>query len=265
MRSQKTQQDANIAGEIDVEQQEQQQALPGEDQHLLSDQQQPQQDQQAVPDSGCCSANSNSAAPGIPSALVVVLVGLVLTPFAHPAVLSGLSLGPSTPRLFVPSWQQFKSGVLKAGLAQLPLTSLNSCIAVTQLAQQLFPQRLEQDGWRWRPAPVAVSVGLMNLVGCWWGAFPCCHGSGGLAAQYKFGARSGAAPVLLGLLKASLALLFGSSLLALLQHFPGPLLGSMLLFSGLELAAAAAGKEREPRGVGCMLLTAAAIMGLGDT
>lgn len=82
--------------------------------------------------------------------------------------------------------------------------------------------------------------------------------------QYKFGARSGAAPVLLGLLKAGLALLFGSSLLALLQQFPGPLLGSMLLLSGLELAAAA-GKEREPRGVGFMLLTAAAIMGLGDT
>jgi MFS superfamily sulfate permease-like transporter len=88
----------------------------------------------------------------------------------------------------------------------------------------------------------------------------CCP----LALQYKFGARSGAAPVLLGIIKAALALLFGSSLLALLQQFPGPLLGSMLLFSGLELAAAA-GKEREPRGVGFMLLTAAAIMGLGDT
>jgi MFS superfamily sulfate permease-like transporter len=82
--------------------------------------------------------------------------------------------------------------------------------------------------------------------------------------QYKFGARSGAAPILLGLIKAGLALMFGSSLLALLQLFPGPLLGAMLLLSGLELAAAA-GKERDPRGVGFMLLTAAAIMGLGDT
>jgi hypothetical protein len=114
---------------------------------------------------------------------VLVLVGLVLIPITHPSVLSGLSLGPSIPNLFIPTWQQLKSGVLKAGLAQLPLTSLNSCIAVTQLAQQLFPQRLERDGWRWRPGPVAVSAGLMNLVGCWWGAFPCCHGSGGLAAQ----------------------------------------------------------------------------------
>lgn len=82
--------------------------------------------------------------------------------------------------------------------------------------------------------------------------------------QYKFGARSGAAPVLLGLLKITLALLFGSSLLQLLQHFPGPLLGAMLLMSGLELAAAAR-KEVDARGYGFMLLTAAAIIGLGDT
>jgi hypothetical protein len=156
-----------------VDQQQQQQCAEQE-------QHQQQRDQQEVPDNSCC---GSSAATGVPSALLVVLVGLVLTPIAHPSVLSRLSLGPSIPRLFIPTWQQFKSGVLKAGLAQLPLTSLNSCIAVTQLAQQLFPQRLERDGWRWRPGPVAVSVGLMNLVGCWWGAFPCCHGSGGLAAQ----------------------------------------------------------------------------------
>ena len=43
--------------------------------------------------------------------------------------------------------------------------------------------------------------------------------------QYKFGARTGIAPVLLGGMKVVLALLFGSSLLQLLQLFPQPLLG----------------------------------------
>jgi hypothetical protein len=65
-------------------------------------------------------------------------------------------------------------------------------------------------------------------------------------------------------MKMVLALLFGSSLLQLLQHFPQPLLGALLLLSGLELAASAR-KETEQRGYCFMLLTAAAIMGLSNT
>lgn len=61
-----------------------------------------------------------------------------------------------------------------------------------------------------------------------------------------------------------LAVLFGSSLLQLLQHFPQPLLGSLLLLSGLELAASAR-KETTQRGYCFMLLTAAAILGLRNT
>lgn len=43
--------------------------------------------------------------------------------------------------------------------------------------------------------------------------------------QARFGATTGAAPAFLGLCKLVLGLLFGSSLLALLQAFPSPLLG----------------------------------------
>ena len=50
--------------------------------------------------------------------------------------------------------------------------------------------------------------------------------------QVRFGARSGAAPILLGVGKLLAGLLFGSSLLALLQAFPKSLLGAMLIFSG---------------------------------
>jgi hypothetical protein len=45
--------------------------------------------------------------------------------------------------------------------------------------------------------------------------------------QARFGARSGAAPAFLGLCKMVLGLAFGSSLLALLQAFPRPLLGAL--------------------------------------
>ena len=62
----------------------------------------------------------------------------------------------------------------------------------------------------------------------------------GTAAQVRFGARSGAAPILLGLGKLLAGLLFGSSLLALLQAFPKGLLGALLIFSG---ALAGAGND----------------------
>ena len=69
------------------------------------------------------------------------------------------------------------AGIVGGGLPQLPLTALNSVVAVCQLSGDLFPGREA------RPALVAASVGLMNLVGPWLGALPCCHGAGGLAAQ----------------------------------------------------------------------------------
>ena len=50
--------------------------------------------------------------------------------------------------------------------------------------------------------------------------------------QMRFGARTGAAPIFLGLTKLVLGLVFGSSLFQLLQAFPPPLLGALLIFAG---------------------------------
>ncbi|KAI2640116.1 hypothetical protein GGS21DRAFT_505299 [Xylaria nigripes] len=132
------------------------------------------------------------------------------------------------PYFILPKWTADAIGM---GISQLPLTTLNSVIAVSALASDLLPHL---------PSPsvtaVGISVALMNLSGCWFGAMPVCHGSGGLAAQYRFGARSGASVMLLGALKVVLGVFFGESLLHLLQTFPRSLLGIMVLASGLELA-----------------------------
>ena len=69
------------------------------------------------------------------------------------------------------------TGIILTGIPQLPVTTLNSVVAVCQLSADLFPARPA------RPVLVSVSVGLMNMVGSWFGAMPCCHGAGGLAAQ----------------------------------------------------------------------------------
>ena len=65
------------------------------------------------------------------------------------------------------------------------------------------------------------------------------HGSGGLAGQYRFGARSEVSIIILGFGKLLLGIIFGSSLVGLLQVFPNSILGVMLFISGVELASAA--------------------------
>ncbi|KAJ1440086.1 Molybdate transporter 1/2 [Sesbania bispinosa] len=74
--------------------------------------------------------------------------------------------------------------------------------------------------------------------GCWFGAMPCCHGAGGLAGQYRFGGRSGASVVFLGIGKLVIALVFGNSFGKILNQFPIGILGVLLLFAGIELAMA---------------------------
>ena len=83
---------------------------------------------------------------------------------------------------------------------------------------------------------MAVSVGLMNLVCSPFGGIPMCHGSGGLAAQYRFGARTGGSVVILGLAKIAVGFAFGGALLGLLGAYPYGILGPMLVFAGIELA-----------------------------
>ena len=83
---------------------------------------------------------------------------------------------------------------------------------------------------------VATSVGLMNCVGCLFGAMPCCHGAGELAAQHRFGARRGASMLFLGFTKLLLSIFLSQLISSLLNHFPASVLGVLLGFSGLELA-----------------------------
>ncbi|KAI8103657.1 hypothetical protein M9435_004991 [Picochlorum sp. BPE23] len=205
----------------------------------------------------CCSGIPPSSGRHIPAALIILVVGIILSISFNPSIVNGLSMGPSKPDVIVPTGEEWKSGILRAGLPQLPLTTLNSVISVTQLANEWFPDRYS------KPGSVATSVGLMNLVGCWFGAMPSCHGAGGLAAQVRFGARWGTAPVILGVIKIFLGLLFGSSLLNLLQEFPLSMLGAMLVFSGIELASVAKGQKGE-RGMAIMLLTAAIGLATGN-
>ena len=174
-------------------------------------------------------------------------------------MLSALGLGITLPKWTPPGWNDFVSSFPKAALPQIPLTTLNSVIAVCALAIDLFPERERQVTVR----KVSISVGLMNLVGCWFGAMPMCHGAGGLAGQYRFGARTNGSILFLGAVKLLLAIFLGASLMALCQQFPASVLGVMLAFSGMELALVCRDQVRRTAAF-IMLLTAAACLGLNN-
>jgi hypothetical protein len=183
----------------------------------------------------------------VPSALLVFGVGLIALLVSQPQLLTATKLGVAwgLPELSNPD--HWRSGVLLGAIPQIPLTTLNSVVAVCALSMDLFPRRGAA------PRRVAISVAFMNLICCPLGGMPMCHGSGGLASQYRFGARTGGSVVALGVVKMVLAVLFGGSLLMWLRDYPGSVLGILLMFGGLELAAVC----RDQTGRNCFAVMAA--------
>ncbi|KAK8618900.1 hypothetical protein V6N13_132877 [Hibiscus sabdariffa] len=194
----------------------------------------------------------------IPAALIVFLLGLVLCFIRDRSIFGDLKFGPSKIGILSITWNDWKVGFLKGAVPQIPLSVLNSVIAVCKLSGDLFPDRTELSA-----AKVSASVGAMNLVGCWFGAMPVCHGAGGLAGQYRFGARSGWSVVFLGIGKLVIGLVFGNSFVRILNEFPIGILGVLLLFAGIELAMAS--RDMNSKEESFVMLVCAAVSMTGSS
>ncbi|KAH7846477.1 hypothetical protein Vadar_014450 [Vaccinium darrowii] len=191
----------------------------------------------------------------LPSAFIIFLLGVVLAIIRGPRVVNGLKFGPSSIEIVKMSKHAWKDGFIKGTIPQLPLSILNSVIAVCKLSSDLFPGR------DFSATSVSMTVGVMNLVGCWFGAMPCCHGAGGLAGQYKFGGRSGGCVALLGAAKLGLGLVLGSSLVKVLNQFPVGVLGVLLLFAGIELAMCSRDMGSKEESFVMLICTAVSLVG----
>ena len=83
---------------------------------------------------------------------------------------------------------------------------------------------------------LSLSSGLADVLLCPFGAMPMCHGAGGLAAQFRFGARTGLAPVIFGAVLLVLSVGFAEHAAALFALIPIGAVGSLLIFAGTDLA-----------------------------
>ncbi|KAI3804229.1 hypothetical protein L1987_25616 [Smallanthus sonchifolius] len=191
----------------------------------------------------------------LPSAFMVFLLGLILAIIKEPKVIKGFKFGPSSIQVVKISKSAWKKGFVKGTIPQLPLSVLNSVIAVCKLSTDLFPDKSVTV------TSVSMTVGLMNVTGCWLGVMPCCHGAGGLAGQYKFGGRSGGCVALLGATKLVLGLLLGGSIVKVLSAFPVGVLGVLLLFAGIELAMCARDMKSKHESFVVLVCTAVSLVG----
>ena len=193
----------------------------------------------------------------IPGLLFVFIGGFLLLYLEQPTLFSGLAFSLPPLNLIIPTAAEWEIGLFQGALPQLPLTLLNSVIAVCALSADYFPGR------GIKPQKMAASVGIMNIICVPFGAIPMCHGAGGLAAQYSFGARTGGSVLMLGGMKLILGLCIGGFLLQVLQSYPYAILAPMLIFAGIELAKTSFSLDTKTD-ISIALITAVGILG-GNT
>ena len=163
-----------------------------------------------------------------PAAIVLMVLGIAVVGFKGelPEVIHfGLTLPPLTRFSPIEIWQ----GMVLAGFAQIALTASNAVIATSALITQYFPDKVVSE------KKLGLDHGVMNIISPFFGGMPMCHGAGGLAGQYYFGARTGGTNIIEGLIEISLGLFLATSIAALFAVFPESIIGAMLLLVGIEL------------------------------
>ena len=163
-----------------------------------------------------------------PAAIVLMLVGVGI--IAWRGELRGsLELAFTLPPLTIPRLDEVGRAMLLAGFAQIPLSVTNAVIATAALIRDYFPDKPVSE------RKLMLNMGVMNVISSFFGGMPMCHGAGGLAGQYYFGARTGGTSILEGLIEVFLGLFLSKSVANLLKAFPMPLVGGMMLLVGIEL------------------------------
>ena len=193
----------------------------------------------------------------VPAPLVVMGLGLVYAfAFDLDADTFVSAAGFSLPTFYAPTADELLQGALLLALPQIPLSLGNSVIATSHVSRDLFPQRAVSV------RKIGFTYGLMNLVAPWFGAVPVCHGCGGLVGFHGFGARTGGAPIMYGGMYLIVGLFFAPGFTEVVQVFPMPVLGVVLLIEAVALMALLRDIASDRAALWTALLVAAAVVGL---
>lgn len=194
----------------------------------------------------------------LPISLVLVALGLMIawfTDLRRDLIVSGL--GFALPKFHIPGWRDLWDGGLYLALPQIPLSLGNSIIATSLLVSDLFPDRKDITVKK-----ISLTYGLMNLTVPFLSGVPVCHGAGGLAGHYRFGARTGGSVILCGLTYVILGMFFSSVIVEVVKIFPFPILGVLLFFEGFALAQLLRHLAASPKELSVALWVGIMIIGL---
>jgi len=163
-----------------------------------------------------------------PAAIVLMLLGLVamlvkghIQQLNYPAF--------AFPTLTTFTLKEVWDSLLKGGFAQVPLTAANAVIATSILIKKYWPDRPVSE------RKLSLNMGIMNLITPFFGGMPLCHGAGGLAGQYYYGARTGGTNIMEGIIEILMGLFLASSIVGIFSAFPTAIVGAMMLLVGIEL------------------------------
>ena len=194
-----------------------------------------------------------------PAMLVLLGYGIILALIQKPGLLeelSHISIRIRFPELTFArmSWQDLFAGFVILGLPQAPLTLGNAIIGTVAENNQHFPDR------KVTAKTISIDHGVMNLITVFIGGIPLCHGAGGMAGHMRFGARTGGALVILGVIVLFTGLFLSDSVALLFQVFPRPILGVILFFAGVELSLVIKDVKLKKQNLFVLLVTAGTAM-----
>ena len=167
-----------------------------------------------------------------PAALVLLAVGIALGLLAQWGKMPQFVWGPLPLQFLHPHANEFWRVLPLLVIPQFALTFGNSIVATENTAQILYGPQAR----RVTVPALSISIALVNLASGMIQGAPMCHGSGGITAHYKFGARTPKSSYIIGGLCILLAL-FGRAAIGALSLIPVAVLGVFLIYVGIQHAA----------------------------
>lgn len=166
-----------------------------------------------------------------PAAIIIIGIGILYSFIFKGSFSEIISIQPEIhlPKVFVPSFDAILQGFLLLALPQIPLSIGNSILASEQLSKDLFPQK------KITSSKIALTYSFMNIFSPFFSGIPVCHGSGGMAGHYAFGARTGGSVLIYGVFFLVVGLFFSKNFDTVVSLFPMQILGVILFFEGLTL------------------------------
>ena len=168
-----------------------------------------------------------------PAALVLIFFGIIAGFLLGGGSKIEWLVGPTSISLYTPGINDYWNALILLVIPQIPLTIGNAVIGTADTSENLFGK---DKSCRVTHKMMALDMGIFNFLTGLIAAMPMCHGAGGLAAHYRFGARSGGSNLMIGALFISVALLLGKTGISIFSAIPTAILGVLLMFAGLELA-----------------------------